>query len=210
MSVEDRRPLVAVPPPQRPLRTRRAARVVVRAAGRVLLLADTDPGLPGSGWWVTPGGGLDTGEDFRAAAVRELLEETGLQVAASDLVGPLARRVVRHGYSDQVLVQAEEFFALDLSAVFEPDTTGFTAEERATIAGSRWFRLDELGGITVWPAQLAGLLDAAGQPGPVDWGDMEESTVPVRLGHRGCDRVPPPARLGAAGDPASAATRGNG
>ena len=180
----DRRPMVAVPPPQRPLRRRRAARVVVRAAGRVLLMADSDPGLPGSGWWVTPGGGLDIGETSRQAAARELAEETGLRVSAADLVGPIAYRVLRHGYSDQVLVQQEDFYALDLPAIFTPDSAGFTPEEQVTLSGFHWFTAEELGALLVWPAELARLVADATSSQPIDFGEVEESTVPVALGHR--------------------------
>lgn len=172
-----------IDPAQRPYRTRSAARVVVRAPGRVLLFSDTDPGVPGSQWWVTPGGGLDAGETFREAAVRELAEETGLQVGADDLIGPIARRVVRHGYSDQVLEQTEEFFALDLPASFEPDTAGHTAKEQLTLVGHGWFSRRELAGRTVWPATLAEIMASDGSE-VVDWGLVDESTVPVELGHR--------------------------
>ena len=177
--------MVAVPPPQRRVRRRQAARVVVRAEGRVLLASDCDPGIPGSQWWVTPGGGLDIGESFAQAAARELAEETGLLVDPGDFFGPVARRVVHHGYSDQVLVQREDFFVLDLPARYEPDTAGFTAEEKVTMAaGFGWFTVADLVGKIVWPVELPRLIAATTASGLIDFGHVEESTVPVRLGHR--------------------------
>ncbi|GAA2180999.1 hypothetical protein GCM10009785_14100 [Brooklawnia cerclae] len=175
--------MIPVPPPQRPVRTRRASRVLIRAGGRVLLIADSDPGIAGSHWWVTPGGGLDAQESWHDAAVRELLEETGLRIDAEDLVGPIAERVVRHGYSDQVLVQHEMFFAVDLPSPFEPDAAGFTEEEQVTLTGFEWFAASQLADITVWPTRLPDLFGAR-QGDFVDLGEVEESTVPVALGHR--------------------------
>src|SRR6478672_5767878 len=84
-----------VDPAERPRRRRRTARVlVVDSDGRMLLFSDSDPGLPGHRWWITPGGGVEPGESDLAAAVREVREETGLVVDERDLVGPIARRHV--------------------------------------------------------------------------------------------------------------------
>lgn len=174
--------IVAVPPEQRPRKQRRAARVVVRAQGHVLLISDSDPGVPGSQWWVTPGGGVDAGETTRQAAVRELAEETGLQVDEADLIGPIARRVVSHGYSDRVLVQTEEFYAIDLPARFDPDRAGFTPKEKATMGEFAWFSVAELAHQQIWPdaTELARLMVHDGPA--IDFGAVEESTVPVNLG----------------------------
>lgn len=185
MEASDRWHKDAVPPCERRVRQREAARVLVRAEGKVLLGSDSDPGIAGSHWWVTPGGGLEAGESFAQAAARELAEETGLKVVPDDLIGPIARRVVHHGYSDQVLIQSEEFFLLDLPACFEPNTAGFTAEERIKMAGGfRWFRPEELAARTVWPAEITELMQATGSEEPLDWAQVEESTVAVSLGHR--------------------------
>lgn len=169
-----------VPAHLRPERTRTAARVIVIADGAVLLLADTDPGLPGSRWWVTPGGGIDAGETPAQAAVREVAEELGLQVSESQLVGPVAVRDVVHGYSDQILRQHETFFLLPLAERFEPSQDGHTPDELITLAGWAWIDLTELGQQRepVWPSWIGEL--ATSWDGKLrDFAMMEESTVPV-------------------------------
>ena len=51
-------------------------------AGRVLLIERGDNGL-----WALPGGGQEVGESTPAAAVRETLEETGVEVEITGVVG---------------------------------------------------------------------------------------------------------------------------
>lgn len=55
--------------------------LVVDSAGRVLFQRSRDSGL-----WELPAGAAEPGDSFRTTAVRELQEETGLVVAAEDLV----------------------------------------------------------------------------------------------------------------------------
>lgn len=160
----------------RHLAVREGARLLVLAEGHVLLLADSDPGVPGSGWWVTPGGGRDAGESAAAAAAREAYEETGLRVDAGDVEGPVATRVVLHGYSDRIRVQREAFFRAHV-AHFDPEPVAWTDGERGRLKGFRWFPLDGLPE-AVWPSDLAELasVDVAA---PLDLGVVDESTVPL-------------------------------
>lgn len=176
------RSFTPVPPAERPRRTRRGVRVVVTDGSSVLLLADTDPGLPGSRWWVTPGGGIDADESEVDAAVRELAEETGLVTEASALIGPVMTRVAAHGYSDQICEQTESFYLLRTDR-FEIDVSGHTPEEQLTLVDHAWVPLDALADLPdpVWPSGLAELIagvdDRAAWPGDVGW--IEESSVPI-------------------------------
>ncbi|GAA4402142.1 hotdog fold thioesterase [Quisquiliibacterium transsilvanicum] len=60
-----------------------AVGVVFRADGAVLL-GQRIPGKPYAGWWEFPGGKLEAGETVAQALARELHEELGLEVLASD------------------------------------------------------------------------------------------------------------------------------
>jgi 8-oxo-dGTP pyrophosphatase MutT (NUDIX family) len=148
----------------------------------MLLELDTDPGIPGSGWWVTPGGGVDGDETYRQAAVRELLEETGLRISENDLIGPIAHQYVRHGYSDEILEQDEQIFAVDVE-MFTPRPDGFTPEEQVTMAGFAWMDADDMrtdphAALSIAPEWMQRYLAAA--PGDFwERGDVEVSTVPV-------------------------------
>lgn len=56
--------------------------VVTDEQGRLLLVHKTDNNL-----WALPGGGVDVGESVAQAAVREVKEETGIDVEVTGLVG---------------------------------------------------------------------------------------------------------------------------
>lgn len=62
---------------------------IVVHRGRLLLVQRGQP--PSMGLWSVPGGRLLPGEDVADGCERELLEETGLHVAAGRLVGTVER-----------------------------------------------------------------------------------------------------------------------
>jgi 8-oxo-dGTP pyrophosphatase MutT (NUDIX family) len=183
---------VPVAPGERPRRSRSTARVLlIDDRDRILLFADSDPGIPGVHWWITPGGGIDDGESEVVAAVREVEEETGMQITEADLIGPTMRRTVVHGYSDVVIDQQDVFYACWVPE-FEVSTAGHTEDELLTMAGHRWWTRTELATTdeAIWPAVLLDLWKdadvrraaaAAGATGPeaADGGHVEESTVPA-------------------------------
>ena len=191
------RTLVPVPPAERPRRTRRTVRLlVVDDQERLRLFRDTDPGIPGSRWWITPGGGVDPGETDLEAGVRELEEETGLRVAPAQLLGPVLLRRVVHGYTDVVIDQEDAFYACWVPS-FEVSDAGHTAEERITMTAHRWWAREELAATDeeVWPEVVLDVwaesdvrrrAAAAGEPErpPLEGGAVEESTVPASAGYR--------------------------
>lgn len=63
--------------------------IVHDAAGRLLLVCRANE--PGKGRWSLPGGRVEPGETDVSAVVRELLEETGLEVQVGSLVGSVQR-----------------------------------------------------------------------------------------------------------------------
>jgi ADP-ribose pyrophosphatase YjhB (NUDIX family) len=143
------------------LPVRRAARVVLLDPDNSVLLMRYDDAPPNGRHWATPGGGVEQGEEYRAAALRELAEETGWDDIA---LGPeVHRRSVVMEYAGRVLEQHERLY---LARTAEPrrEITGVDAmHESDGIAAWRWWTLAEMDETDerIWPPELADLVRAA-------------------------------------------------
>ena len=143
------------------LTVRQAARVIVRDPDDSVLLLRYDDAPPNGVHWSTPGGGLDDGEDYATAAARELVEETGwtdVHVAPVEI----HRRDLEMEFFGRLVRQHERFFGARVDQVARPlvDVTDMHVLDR--IAAWRWWSRAELRASTetVWPAELADLVDA--------------------------------------------------
>jgi ADP-ribose pyrophosphatase YjhB (NUDIX family) len=146
--------------------TQRGARLPERHAGRVIVL---DPGdrvllmryddeLPNGRHWTTPGGGLNPGEDYAAAAVRELAEETGWTDVT--LRHEVLQRSLTMEYGGRQVHQYERHYLARTQQRDRP--LGDVAQMHAAdgIAAWRWWSLAELDSTTevIWPAELADVI----------------------------------------------------
>jgi len=156
-------PTAAVPvaPPRRP-----STRVLLLdEQDRVLVLRGSEPSDPDMHFWFTTGGGIEPGETVRAAGVREVAEETGLQLREEQLRGPLWWRRSLLAFDGRTVDAEETYFAAAVDC-FAPLAHGHTELEQRTLDDARWCSPTELvelaaSGETVYPPGLAGLLGEA-------------------------------------------------
>jgi 8-oxo-dGTP pyrophosphatase MutT (NUDIX family) len=150
-------------PDDLPLEHRSAVRLVVLdERGQILLFHTRSPDYPELGtWWELPGGGIDPGESYVEAAVRELQEETGI---VTDTVGPANwTRTATFKCRGFRRVQEEVVALVTVPAVAPAiDVTGQLDYEADAYMSSRWWPLNEL--LTTserfYPGRLPSLLPA--------------------------------------------------
>ena len=114
--------------------------------------------LKGQDFWATPGGGLEGDETFEEAALRELKEETGIEV--SELGQQVYRREFVLQLPDGEQVAADErYFVVEATEV-TVNRGGWTALEQEVMKDFKWWSVEELEATeaTVWPSDLAAML----------------------------------------------------
>jgi 8-oxo-dGTP pyrophosphatase MutT (NUDIX family) len=146
------------------MRERQSARLLVLdPEGRVLLFrfVHQDGALAGKDYWATPGGGLEAGESFAQAAIRELREETGLCVGAVD--EPVAERQFELLLPSGERVLAVERYFVVRAASQTLSSHDWTTQEAEVIADHRWWSIDALRETrdVVWPQGLVEMLREA-------------------------------------------------
>lgn len=140
------------------LPVRRAARVIILDPDDRVLLMRYDDGPPNGKHWTTPGGGAEPGEDYRAAGIREVAEETGWTDIA--LQGEVLSRAFEMEYMGQMVCQDERMY-LARTDQRQRRIHGVEAMHAADgIAAWRWWTLAELESTSedIWPHSLAHLI----------------------------------------------------
>jgi len=135
--------------PERPLL---GVGAIIARDGRILLVRRANPPLQGE--WSIPGGLVETGETTKEAVVREVREETGLEVEATQLV-EVFERILR----DQESRVQYHFVLIDyLCRVISGD-----ARPGSDVSELQWAAFDELQSWAVAPETCAVIRKALGR-----------------------------------------------
>jgi 8-oxo-dGTP pyrophosphatase MutT (NUDIX family) len=130
--------------------------------GEVLLLQDQDPALPGILRWGSVGGAAEPGESLGEAALRELREETGIEVGPDALTSAFHRGTYEFSWGGQAYVTDASFFALPMERDVEVTFDFLEPAEIGNVVDAGWWTADDLEADgTAVDSELPGLMRAA-------------------------------------------------
>jgi ADP-ribose pyrophosphatase YjhB (NUDIX family) len=129
--------------------TTRVAAYGLLTKGAAILLCRISPAVEGfAGHWTLPGGGLDFGEDPQDAVVREVAEETGLEVVVKQLAGIDSRHIQQDN---------RDFHAIRIIYHVAYVTGELTYEQNGTTDRCEWVAKDDLNGLVLVDLAKVGL-----------------------------------------------------
>ncbi|MER5809175.1 NUDIX domain-containing protein [Streptomyces sp. NPDC002033] len=131
-----------------------ASAVVVDAEGRILLQRRTDNGM-----WALPGGKMELGESIGDCAVRETLEETGIIVEITGIVGTYTNPGHVFAYDDG---EVRQEFSICLLA----RPTGGTLRASDESSEVAWFTPEATDGLPMVPSIRKRINDWRADQGP--------------------------------------------
>ena len=118
---------------------RAAVGAVVFDEGKVLLVKRKYP--PQKGKWAIPGGSVNLGETLQAAAEREIMEETGLSIAAKEPVHSFD--LIERNASGDIIFH---YVIVDVLAEY---VAGNPPEPADDVSDARWFAPGKIDGLDI-------------------------------------------------------------
>lgn len=133
--------------------------LLINEKNKILMIRLRNPSSEWEGW-ITPGGGVESGETHEETLKRELKEELTLDVY--EIIAPIWKRYHEYPWYEFLIKQAEVFYYLKCNDFIPKPSIDGSDNEMHAIIEYRWMSLEDLRKETLptAPRDLANLVEA--------------------------------------------------